>query len=143
MVERDAERGGCGEDAEGAERAPGVKNCGAVRFTSVVAPRSHILRSQSRPTLRVPPLPLCFLCVLPLLSALAAAQSPFATQVIAYDPAPGQFVQNPQFNDPTRAVGPPIDSGTEVGVFTTSSSLSKTIVVAPGSVAPCAPGGLL
>ncbi|MEZ6233912.1 MAG: hypothetical protein R3B68_06960 [Phycisphaerales bacterium] len=47
-----------------------------------------------------------------MLSALAAAQSPFATQVIAYDPAPGQFVQNPQFNDPTRAVGPPIGGGT-------------------------------
>ncbi len=48
----------------------------------------------------------------PLLFALAVAshahaQSPFATRVLEYSPAPGQFVQNPQFNDPVRALGPP------------------------------------
>jgi hypothetical protein len=37
----------------------------------------------------------------------AAAQSPFATRVLEYAPAPGQFVQNAQFNDPSRALGPP------------------------------------
>lgn len=42
----------------------------------------------------------------------AAAQSPFATRVLAFDPAPGQFVQDPEFNDPTRALGAPIGGGT-------------------------------
>lgn len=40
-------------------------------------------------------------------SASAAIASPFASRVIAFDPAPGQFVQSPLFNDPTRALGPP------------------------------------
>jgi hypothetical protein len=35
----------------------------------------------------------------------------FAVRVIAYDPAPGQFVNHPQFNDPARALGPPIGGG--------------------------------
>ncbi|MEO0511404.1 MAG: GC-type dockerin domain-anchored protein [Planctomycetota bacterium] len=34
-------------------------------------------------------------------------QSPYAAAVIAYDPAPGQFTGNPDFNDPGRAIGPP------------------------------------
>lgn len=38
--------------------------------------------------------------------------SPFATRVLAFNPAPGQFVQNPDCNDPARALGPPgIDGG--------------------------------
>ncbi len=36
----------------------------------------------------------------------------FATRVVAYDPAPGQFVTNPLFNDPARALGPPVGGGT-------------------------------
>jgi hypothetical protein len=32
--------------------------------------------------------------------------------VLAYDPAPGQFVNHPQFNDPARALGPPVGGGT-------------------------------
>lgn len=36
------------------------------------------------------------------------AASPFATEVIAYAPAPGQFTNNPQFNNPVRALGPPV-----------------------------------
>lgn len=48
----------------------------------------------------------------PLLIALALAvsanaQPPFASRVLDYSPAPGQFVQNPQFNDPARALGAP------------------------------------
>jgi len=41
----------------------------------------------------------------------ALAQSPFATAVIAYDPAPGQFVNDPLFNDPTKALGRPYGGG--------------------------------
>jgi hypothetical protein len=40
-------------------------------------------------------------------AALATPASPFATRVLAYEPAPGQFVRSAQFNDPARALGPP------------------------------------
>lgn len=42
----------------------------------------------------------------------AAGQSDFAAAVLEYRPAPGQFVQNPQYNDPTRALGAPVGGGT-------------------------------
>jgi len=42
------------------------------------------------------------------------AQSPFATTVLDYQPAPGQFVNNPMFNDPAMALGAPIGGGTDV-----------------------------
>jgi len=38
--------------------------------------------------------------------------SPFATYVIDYTPGDGQFVNDPRFNDPTRALGPPVGGGT-------------------------------
>lgn len=42
----------------------------------------------------------------------ARAESPFATAVLDYSPAPGQFVNNPAFNDPLRALGAPVGAGT-------------------------------
>lgn len=45
-------------------------------------------------------------------SAQAQAESPFANRVMEYAPAPGQFVDNPVFNDPARALGPPSGAGT-------------------------------
>lgn len=42
----------------------------------------------------------------------APAHAQFATRILDYSPAPGQFVQDPTFNDPTRALGPPIGGGT-------------------------------
>lgn len=42
-----------------------------------------------------------------LAAAPVLGQSPFATRVLEYAPAPGQFVRNPQFNDPARALGAP------------------------------------
>ncbi len=45
-------------------------------------------------------------------AAARAQTTPFATRVIDYDPAPGQFVQDPAFNDPTAALGPPVGGGT-------------------------------
>lgn len=42
----------------------------------------------------------------------AAAQSPFASVVHEYRPAPGQFVQDGAFNDPRAALGPPVGGGT-------------------------------
>jgi hypothetical protein len=42
----------------------------------------------------------------------AVGESPFASLVVEYAPAPGQFVSNPTFNDPTRALGPPQGGGT-------------------------------
>ena len=41
--------------------------------------------------------------------------SPFATSVIEYAPAPGrEFVDEPYFNDPGVALGPPTGGGTEI-----------------------------
>lgn len=37
---------------------------------------------------------------------------PFAAFVVRYDPAPGQFVNNEKFNDPTKTLGPPKGGGT-------------------------------
>jgi len=37
----------------------------------------------------------------------AGASSPFATSVINYSPGPGQWVGDPRFNDPVRALGRP------------------------------------
>jgi DNA-binding beta-propeller fold protein YncE len=42
-------------------------------------------------------------CLVKVVSA-----SPFATQMIDYTPAPGQFIHNPQYNDPNKALGPPV-----------------------------------
>ncbi|GAB5496842.1 MAG: hypothetical protein Phyf2KO_19220 [Phycisphaerales bacterium] len=55
-------------------------------------------------------------CVLILVGAGAAAApttraDEFATKVIAYNPAPGQFVNDPNFNDPDDALGPPSGTG--------------------------------
>jgi hypothetical protein len=47
-----------------------------------------------------------------LFFAALAAASPFATEVLDYTPAPGQFINNPQYNDPSRALGPPAGGGT-------------------------------
>ncbi len=40
-------------------------------------------------------------------AAPAQTPSPFATRVMEYVPAPGQFVRNAQFNDAAQALGPP------------------------------------
>src|SRR5262249_16610405 len=50
---------------------------------------------------------LCALCV----SAVSPA-SEFADHVLSYSPAPGQFINNPVYNDPSRALGPPVGGGT-------------------------------
>lgn len=47
-----------------------------------------------------------------LLCALVRAESPFAVRVLDYAPAPGQFVNDPVYNDPGHALGPPVGSGT-------------------------------
>lgn len=45
-------------------------------------------------------------------SGVCAAQSPFATRVLEYTPSPGQNVGHAAFNDPSRALGPPVGGGT-------------------------------
>lgn len=49
----------------------------------------------------------------PLLLACGghAPAGDFAAVVVSYEPAPGQFVNNSQFNDPARALGPPVGAG--------------------------------
>lgn len=44
-------------------------------------------------------------------AALAARADDFASKVIAYNPAPGQFVSDPLYNDPNDALGPPDGAG--------------------------------
>ncbi|MBI1826759.1 MAG: hypothetical protein HY287_09620 [Planctomycetes bacterium] len=56
-------------------------------------------------------------CPLILLAMFACmhgvrAETPFATCVLDYSPAPGQFVNNDVFNDPDKALGPPTGGGT-------------------------------
>ncbi len=53
-------------------------------------------------------------CALTVSSA-AQAGSPFATTVIEYEPAPGQFVNDRQFNDATQALGAPSGGGSGEG----------------------------
>jgi hypothetical protein len=45
----------------------------------------------------------------------ALGQPDFATRVMEYRPAPGQFVQNAGFNDPAAALGAPVGAGTHDG----------------------------
>ncbi len=45
-------------------------------------------------------------------TGVCAAQSPFATRVLEYTPAPGQHVALAAFNNPMRALGPPVGGGT-------------------------------
>lgn len=49
-----------------------------------------------------------------MLLTRTAHASPFATFVVSYDPAPGQFVNHDQFNDPDRALGAPVGGGTNI-----------------------------
>ena len=42
-----------------------------------------------------------------MMCAAGAGANPFAGQVISYQPGPGQFVNNPLFNDPARCLGAP------------------------------------
>ncbi|HED53637.1 MAG TPA: hypothetical protein ENJ00_05485 [Phycisphaerales bacterium] len=45
-------------------------------------------------------------------AAPVARADDFAVKVIDYSPASGQFVNDPAFNDPTRALGAPVGGGT-------------------------------
>jgi len=47
-----------------------------------------------------------------LTCVVARAESPFATHVLDYSPAPGQFVNDATFNHPQKAIGPPTGGGT-------------------------------
>lgn len=49
--------------------------------------------------------------VLLALVALPVHAQGFASRVIDYSPAPGQFVNDPAFNDPARALGAPVGGG--------------------------------
>jgi len=63
-------------------------------------------RGAARRVLRAPAL-------VSLMSASAPAQSEFATAVLDFAPAPGQFVNNASFNEPADALGAPSGGGTE------------------------------
>lgn len=85
-------------------------------------------------------------CLLAITSAARAAD--FAGAVVAYAPAPGQFVNNALYNDPSRAIGPPVGGGTlasdntklvSLGGFGGSITLRFTDTVRDD---PCNPFGL-
>lgn len=93
----------------------------------------------------------CFAAV--LLCCFPSSASPFATSVRDYRPAPGQFINNPgqqgiSFNDPLRALGPPVGGGSQ----TADNSKVVTLGGFGGSLtlgfdhtildAPCNPLGL-
>jgi len=48
---------------------------------------------------------------------------PFAVRVLEFAPAPGQFVNHPDFNDPARGLGPPSGGGTSAPNNTSVVSL--------------------
>ncbi|MDI6828783.1 MAG: hypothetical protein QME62_09890 [Armatimonadota bacterium] len=48
---------------------------------------------------------LCFLCACMISSPALAGR--FASTVVEYSPGPGQWVNNPKFNNPSKALGPP------------------------------------
>jgi len=52
-----------------------------------------------------------------------AADSPFATEVLEFVPAPGHWVQVPDFSDATVALGPPVGAGTSAGDLSSVVSL--------------------
>ena len=56
-------------------------------------------------------------------SIATADESPFAWSVVDYAPAPGQYVNDPSFNDPTRALGAPHGGGTFVADNSSVASL--------------------
>ncbi len=66
------------------------------------------------------------------LPAVVHAQG-FASRVVAYAPAPGQFVGDPAFNDPARALGAPIGGGLinpELSSLVTLGGFGGTITLA-------------
>lgn len=57
-------------------------------------------------------LSLILACTIAGLAACAAlGDPPFASEVVAYAPAPGHWVNNSYFNDPALALGPPVGGG--------------------------------
>lgn len=63
-------------------------------------------------------------CVAVVLAAKAAAGADdFASAVVSYSPACGQFVNNANYNNPSRALGPPAAGGTLTGDNTKVVSL--------------------
>ncbi len=58
-----------------------------------------------------------------VLAGAGGASAQFASQVVAYEPAPGQFVQDPVFGDPANALGMPDPSGTAGGSAADAASL--------------------
>lgn len=52
-----------------------------------------------------------FILVVMALAEAVVAEMPFATRVVDYSPAPGQFVNNSHFNEATLALGSPFPGG--------------------------------
>ncbi len=55
--------------------------------------------------------------------AVGEVESPFAARVLEFAPAPGQFVNHPNFSAPLRALGPPSGGGTSAPNNTSVVSL--------------------
>jgi len=52
-------------------------------------------------------------CAALALAPAVAGASEFAVEIVAYAPAPGQFVNHPYYNDPTAALSAPVGGGTD------------------------------
>ncbi|UCE59526.1 MAG: hypothetical protein JSU63_19045 [Phycisphaerales bacterium] len=67
--------------------------------------------------------PLIVLLVVGAAASSSVADSPFATSVVEFAPAPGQHVNLATFSDPDKALGPPVGWGTFDGAQTSVVSL--------------------
>lgn len=120
--------------------SPHRQTAGAAR-----ARAGRAVRHARRSPFRCIPSCLGVLCVS---AAKPAHAGDFADGVVAYVPAPGQRINDPAFNDPSRALGPPVGGGTlsadnsklvTLGGFGGSITLRFTSPVLDD---PCNPFGL-
>lgn len=96
------------------ERRETVMRCGAAWDARLAAGRGRQVVHPGGPAL---------LAVLASVAPSLADPPRFAVTVHQYQPAPGQFIDDPDYNNPARALGPPVGAGTANGDTTKVVSL--------------------
>jgi hypothetical protein len=72
----------------------------------------HNMPPQLRVWSALPWLPMACAAIVLAIAGPVALASDFGAEVVGCVPAPGQFVNNPSFNDPATVLGPPTGGGT-------------------------------
>lgn len=94
---------------------PAPRHADTQNFFSVDSPSNSFCRASSANSApsAVNPFLLRAFSVISVLSVVSAPvlASDFATSVLNFTPAPGQFINDPNFSDPTRALGAPVGGG--------------------------------